>query len=220
MNNALLAVQRNEMSLRSAAKVARLSPAGILYHLKKLQDDPPNCRLVLLPAEETFVVELVREHAENGRWLTMKDLQDAVEILVSTFSDDRIGKLPFRDGCPGCRFCRDFEVRHRDSISFRKASKQEYKRYLCTNADTLTTYFARIERLIQEHHIDPTRIVNIGESGISADKDNVRTCRTKRYSVPKSNPDKCDVKFSNVNRITLLGCVHASGNIGRPIFVL
>ena len=129
-------------------------------------------------------------------------------IFVSTFSDDRIDKLPFRDSRPGWRFCQDFQVRHRDSISFGEASKP------------LTTYFAKIERLIEEHHIDPSRIVNIDESGISADKDNVRTCRTKRYSVPKSTPDICDANFSNVNRITLPGCLHASGDIGRPMFVL
>ena len=57
------------------------------------------------------------------------------------------------------------------------------------------------------------------ESVISADKDNVPTFRTKLYSLPKSTADICDANFSNLNRIKVLGCVHASGDIGRPMFV-
>ena len=40
----------------------------------------------------------------------MKDLQNAGEFSVFTFSDDRIATLPFRDGLPGWRFCRIFQL--------------------------------------------------------------------------------------------------------------
>lgn len=136
-----------------------------------------------------LIVEVLRTHAKNGRWMTANDLKDAVEMMVSAFLN-RIRKLRINHCRPGYKYCAGFTRRHRALICLKKPNKQEAKRFLATNATTLTTHFRCIERLIADHNMDPSRIVNLDESGLSADNDNIRReessgpCRKQRQHPP------------------------------------
>lgn len=74
--------------------------------------------------------------------------------------------------------------------------------------------------MIQTHNIFASRIINIDKSGLSADNANVRPSRQKLYALPKTTSRPPSAIFANVNLITLLGCVRASGEVRRPKFVL
>lgn len=219
LSQAFIAVD-NGARLRVGASIAQMSLSGFHYRYTTRTADPHSLKHALSFAEERQIVKTLLIHGRNGRFMKRSDLKDAVRALVSTFSEERQKKLRFKDNRPGDNFCRLFEKRHSDCLSFRKPSKQEAKRFLATNADVLTTHLASIERLINEHHIDPKRILNLDESGISAAKDDVKISRSKVYCTRGTRPEPPQAQFSNVNRITILACVHASGETSRPMFVL
>ena len=147
-------------------------------------------------------------------------LKDAAQNLVSNFPLGRRQKLRFKNQRPRDKFCRNFQKRHAGVLSFRKPCNQDARRYIATNAEVLTQHQEPLERLITEHNIDAKRIINLDESGMLADKYNVRRSRHKVYCVSKERPDPSQAQFKNVNRITLMACAHAGGDVARPMFVL
>ena len=66
---------------------------------------------------------------------------------------ERRESLPFVDGRPSKTFARLFEARHKGSIKLGKVSSQESRRFLCTNASNLTSYFAEIEIVIKKYKL-------------------------------------------------------------------
>ena len=93
--------------------------------------------------------------------------------------EHRQRKLPFKNLRPGRKFAQSFEARHKRRIRFGKSSPQEGKQFRCTNAENLTSYFATLEDLINTNSIDPSRIANLDESGISQGKEKLGSSKHK-----------------------------------------
>ena len=128
------------------------------------------------------------------------DLRDAVQNLVSNFPLGRRQKQRFKNNRLGDKLCRNFQKRHTGVLSFQKPCKQYAKRYIATNTEErLTKHPAALERLIATHNIDSKRIINLDESGMSADNDNVRNPRHKVYCMSKERRDLSLAQFKNVN---------------------
>lgn len=182
-----------------------------------------NCRTEPTFAEERKVIAILQRYSDRGN-LTRGDLIDTVEILVTTFPAERQNALRFVNGRPGRSFCRGFEKRHRDAICFKKPSPQEAARFRATNADNMTSHFAAIERIIHENDIDAARLANLDESGITPGNYQSRVGKKKVYCTRYATQHKQTAETSspesgNINRVTLVGVVFASGEAGGPTFI-
>lgn len=168
--NAAFVAHENETPLRQAADIARLSLSGFYHNYFRRDIDRKYSRLTLTYEEEMEIIVLLKVHSDNGRYLSMDDIQTAVEMMVRNFPEIRRRNVPFTHGRPACKFCSNFAKIHRDSITFRKPRVHKAKRYRATNAVNLATHFAQLERLISHYRIDAAGIINIDDSGITANK--------------------------------------------------
>lgn len=107
-----------------------------------------------------------------------------------------------------------------ENLRFGRATKQEAKRFSSTNADNLTSFFAAIEKIISENDIDAECLCNLDECGISSEIDKVGRCHQKVYSLRSSKPQQKLPEFHNVDRITMMPVIFASGQCGKPLFVI
>lgn len=87
-------------------------------------------------------------------------------------------KFKFKNGTPGTIFLNRFAKRHRDKIKVCKPLRQETLRVRACNGDVLTSQFARLEKIIQEHDIIAARIWSRDAGG----KENVRVYVTRAGS--------------------------------------
>lgn len=127
------------------------------------------------------------------------------------------------NGRPGRSFRDGFGRRHSDSICFKKPSKREATGYCAANAQTFVTHYAAI--LIGENNMDAKRLANSDESGITPGKETssiiIQNVYCTRYeSANRSNAETFDPEISNVKQATLMAVIFASGESGRPMFVL
>ena len=175
---------------------------------------------VLTADEEGVIVSLITQYGAKGFPLGREDVADAVEILVNSLPPERQVSLPFLNNRPGKKFLRNFQDRNKEAIVFKRSSKEEDLRWRSCNAETLTTHMASIGKLIKENNISPDCIVNIDETGMSPNKDGLRSDKRKAYHTRGSRPERRSPIFRNIEHITLLPVVFANGDCGRPLFVL
>lgn len=88
---------------------------------------------------------------------------------------------------------RNFVERHKDSIAFRRCSKEEKARWRACNAAVLTTHFSSITKLIEDNAIDTTR---------------------------SSRPQHCTPEFRNLDHVTMMPTIFASGCMAPPLTVV
>jgi len=219
MKNAMEMVRLGS-TLRKAAEVHRVPRATLHDRIKKKEKRPSNwCRTILTKEEEEVIVGTLLRYSTRGVPLTRSHLVEAVAIQVERMSPDRRAKLPFTNGVPGIRFIRNFEKRHKDRVRFGFPTKQEAKRYAAANADYLTSHFATLKRLIEVHNFDEQRIWNLDETGSSPEKEQFGRGRRRRYVGRGTSADMRVAEFLNANRVTILPCISASGDMAPPMFV-
>jgi len=169
--------------------------------------------------EEETVLEVLLRHAEEGRPLNRRYLQEALEMLIDAMPPARKERLPFKDGVPGVRFSRAFETRHKNVLYYGRGSRQEAKRWASVNAETVTTHFAQIEKLIEKHGIDSRRMWNLDETGGTPEKDVTGAVKEKRYMRRRGPRDIVIPEFVAASRATLMATVSAAGDTGPPLFI-
>jgi len=91
-------------------------------------------------------------------------------------------------------------------------------RYRATNALAVKNHPDCIESLIQTHHIDPRRITKLEETVATPSK--LVTTRRKGYGKRGQQVEFIDSAVANTSRVTLMGIIFGSGDVGRPAFML
>ena len=86
------------------------------------------------------------------------------------------------------------------------------------NDDTLTIYFLEVSRIIDVHKIDKYRIANLDETGFSPNKECLRSDHRKRFVTRAIRAQLRSPEFKNIERVTMMPVVFASGCVGRCIF--
>ena len=139
--------------------------------------------------------------------------------MVTSFSELRQNANPFIGGRPGRKFLSLFSKRYREKIKFGRASKEE-ARWKATSAESLTSHFAELERLIRVHNLESSRIANLDESGLTPSKECPQSNRTNSYNARGQKPLQRSPEFRNVKRITVMPVIFANVDVGRAIFVV
>jgi len=92
-------------------------------------------------------------------------------------------------------------------------------RYKACNAETLTTHFATLEKIILENDIDDSRIFNLDEVGATPGKDADAQTRCKKYLTRNAVNDSRIAQFANTSRVTMMPAICADGSAHLPLFV-
>jgi len=152
------AVEAHEegVSVRMAARIARLPRSTFHRKLKEIGKPRIHHRCALTKDEEQTIVDTIQVYWVSGHPLTHKDIMDAVELLVKNMPFSRRLTLPFRDGRPGRRFVKNFLARHKEVLAYREPLRQEAARFRAVNAETLTTHFAALQKVIQDNNMQIT----------------------------------------------------------------
>lgn len=130
--------------------------------------------------------------------------------------------MTFRDGRPGRKFVKYFLERHSSIIKLGKPRKEQELRYKSCNADTISTNFAALKKIISDNNIDSSRICNIDETGSTTEREaGGRLSKKRVLRSGKANRSVVRVPtFKNVDRITMLPTIFANGELGEPLFVI
>lgn len=173
----------------------------------------------LMPTEEAAVCDLITHYAHRETSLDRESVRQAVAIIVENMPQERRKSLRFKNGVPGDKFIGGFIRRNEDRVGVFKTSKQEAVRYRACNADTIIDHLIRLNEIIVSNNIEQSRIFNIDETGLSPEKTLIGKKRKffgeSRVRLEYRQPD-----FQNVNHITILPVVSASGEWYCPLFVI
>lgn len=80
--------------------------------------------------------------------------------------------------------------------------------------------FAAIHIIIADNRLDCDHICNLYETGMSLNREYLKYSHKKAYVIRSSNSVKRSPDFRNINRVTLMLVVFASGCNGWPLFVV
>ena len=217
MRRAITAVNRGQ-TYRAAAAAHCLKTIT----LHRRVTGPPLKRAIkmtLTMKEEALIVPFLQTFAHRGIPLSQNHLKEAIAIYVNRMDPTRRLLLPFRCGIPGRAFLRGFRNRHKATLSFSKPLRQESNRFAAVNSEVLTTHFAIPEKLIVENNLDASRIFNLDESGVTPEKDIYGVTSSKRLMPRSGCKDLRTPEFRNLNRVTIMPVISASGSCAPPLFV-
>jgi len=221
--DAFESVRTRQTTIRKAAGRCYLPPSTFLRQYRRRNHPSPTenrgRRPALTPAEEDMIVTTLLRFAHRGYNLERADLIDCVEIVCNTMPADRRKLLPFKNNIPSKKFAKGFESRHKHRIKFGRSSAQEGQRFDSTNAKNLTSYLAELEAVIRENNIDPQRIANLDESGVSPDRDRLGRSKRKHYGTRSTPIEQKLVQFTYKNRVTIMPVIFADGTATAPLFV-
>lgn len=105
-------------------------------------------------------METILACCEKGLPLLHLDITDAVEILIYTVSKQGREKISFKDSCPGRKFVDLLLQRQSPVIKIGRPPNEQEMRYCSWNADTLTTHFAALKKIMEKNNIDNSRMCN------------------------------------------------------------
>ena len=165
-------------------------------------------------------MSLLQDHGDAGHPLTRTDFQEAVEELVRRMPERRRAKLRFVKGRSGKEWLKVFGNRHRDSMRFGMASRQDAIRMQAVNGESMTTNGLPFSKLMKVYNFDAQRIFNMDEKGITAGKDATGTRRKGTYTRARMCAQQAGPIFRNCDRMTMMASVCAVGTPGPLIVVL
>ena len=117
--NALLALDKDGVSRRKVASIARLPLSTFQYRLDHRNDCLVR-RSVLTADEEGVIVSFITQYAFKRFPLGRKDVADAVEILFNSLPLERHISLPFVNNRPGKKCLRNFQACHKEAIVLKR----------------------------------------------------------------------------------------------------
>lgn len=100
-----------------------------------------------------------------------------------------------------------------------KPVRQEERRFTASNAESLTTHFATLARLIKEFDLDASRNWKLDETGGTPGKYFSGACASRRFLRRDGIMDANIPHFANLNSSTMIHVVSASGDKRPPLSV-
>lgn len=214
-------VTENQSTYRDASSrylIPRSTLNGAVLNLSKPTLKKSGRRPSLLETEEKMLVQLLCRYSDRGVSLSRAHLYEATAIIVTKMSSERRKNLQFKNGMPGKKWLQCITERHSRSLSFMKPTCQEALRFAACNGDTMATHFATLEKVLKEHNIDDKRVWNLDECEATPGKDLNARLGSKRFLRKDSGKDIKVASFLNLQRVTMMPAISASGNTALPLF--
>eukprot|EP00171_Calliarthron_tuberculosum_P001518 IDg1518t1 len=221
---------RSGATLRQAAKDFRIAKSTLHRHAggcARTSSEEPLRRAAggvgrppaFAQEEEKVIVDLLQYYANKGLPLSRLHAQEAIQLFVSRLPPSRRAALPFRDGRPGGKFMRNFALRNRDRLRFAKPVRQDAKRFAAANADSLTSHFAALARLVHDLGVDAQRVWNLDETGATPEKEVAEAASRRRFLTRGGSGDLRLPDLGSLHRSTMMPVVSAAGETGPTLFV-
>ncbi len=119
----------------------------------------------------------------------------------------------------GETLCGIFKARHGHVVSYSRPLRQKAIRYESTNAENLTAHFVAIEAIIEEHNLDPSRIANLDEIGITPSRECARVSGAHAFLSSTNGGQEQMPSFKNVDRVKIMPVMFADGTFGRTLYI-
>ena len=211
----------NGMSVCKAATVYRLPKSTIhdAFYAPLTPRVAEHQKRALTNAEEKQIVSLLQRFADKGVPLTRQYVVEAVQRIVESFPLYRRITLPFKNGQPGARFVRSFLRRHKDDLEFVKPLRQEFARFKAVNADVLSQHYSTLEHLVEKYQLDPSRIWNLDECGVTPGRDGEGDSARKHIVTRHGSRDFRSINIGYDKRVTIMPVISAAGETGPCLLV-
>ena len=211
----------NGISVRKAASVYS-SPNSTVHDAFYAPVTPrlsEHKKRALTNGEEKQIVCLLRRYSDKGVPLTRQHVIETVQRLVAGFPPYRRITLPFKDCTPGSRYIRSFLRRHNDELLFVKPLRQQHERFRAVNADVLCQHVSTLERIVVDLGLDPERIWNLDECGVTPGRDDKGASARKRIVTQQGSRDFRSVNVGYNKKVTFMPAISASGETGPCLFL-
>ena len=224
LEQAIQAVMHDGMKLHPAARKFHV-PYSTLQRrvdavrcgriIKKKPGRPP----CLGGHNENLLVSAILDCAGRGFPLSMSDISDMAQLIVSRMPESQRNRLPFRENRPGPEFVRAFLKRNKN-IRMRRRAPLEQRRKMAMSPEVLAAHYARLKNAYKHYKIlSPAQVFNIDESGVSARSGGRGKGKAAMAANGRSNA--VELEFSaNAEHVTVMPVVSADGKAWPPVVIL
>lgn len=214
-----------ELAVKEVLSGIKIAEASRKYHipestirarkLGKYSDKPPGPSTVLSNAEENELVEWITYCCKQGFPVTKNKLVENVKILCD--HDNR--ETPFLNNKPGRSWLEGFLRRHANlserisknlSITRAKVTEDQIRKWFININSHFSEVFTNVDLLT----IDPTRIFNADEIGVSMNP------KSSSVLAPKGTKNVYNIVSNNEKEnVTVLVTANAAGNLAPTLLL-
>ena len=221
MKLAILSVQKNELSIRKAAQAFEVPKDALHRRLKKqiksVSEESQHekalgaFKTVLSRQEEDELVDYIKCMDSKFYGLTINDLR----CIVFDFVSKKKIKNPFNSekGMADRDFVAGFLKRHPD-LSLCKPEAIALNRVFGISKESISLYFQNLKEILDTENIEPSRIYNCDESGLTCVHKPVKVLSTKGKHVVSSA-----TSGERGRTTTVLLAVSATGHYVPPMLI-
>ncbi|XP_050501719.1 uncharacterized protein LOC126881477 isoform X1 [Diabrotica virgifera virgifera] len=226
-------VRTGTYSCRQAASIYNIKITTLLYRLKKLknrrgeagdsgaEDDDDSqkfsskytSRQVFTNSEELLLVEYLQKCCNLNYGLNYRQVRSlAYEYALK--NNKKMPKEWETNKLTGRDWILNFMKRHKNALSLRKPENTSLARIKGFNKQSVVEFYDNLEKVLTEHNFDPSRILNVDETGISTVLDQPKVIATLGQKQVGQV-----VSAERGSLITFVGIVTASGNSVPPVYI-
>ena len=211
MNNALLAVTSGN-SIRSTAAKYGMSEGDLRYRMKLNEAGREVSTAGRHPTLDADAESQLAKCIGSLCRLGFSPTCDQIKDMVKDYVIEHNIKNPFTNNRPGKDWLRLFM--ERNNLSLKKANMISSARKSCTaNPFIINDFYDTLEKIIEEHNLQPSQIRNCDDSGFPSDS---QKCRV--VSVKGETAYKVTCGAGRENTTTLAVC-SAAGRALDPLIV-
>lgn len=183
----------------------------------------PRGRPTKMPTRhEEAIAEAIRYFAENNTPLPREGVKDLVEHYISMLSEEEQDTIHFTGNRPSTTWVKKFS--NRNKLSYRRVQQVEAVRVQAVSRSNVSEHIARVQAAINRYSIrSASQIINMDQSGMSFEK---IVGRSLRKGFCDAATRKCSLAVQktlqtkgNLNRVTVMPVVSASGTAYKPVIV-
>ena len=209
LENAVVAIREEKMSMRKAAEAYGVPKSTLYDHVKGKVEvgSRPGPPTVLTSVEESMLVDWAIEMSRIGYGRTRQQICEMVKQILD--KDKRPN--PFTDNRPGKDWWYAFLRRH-PTITMRTPEPLQLARAKACTKEGIKKWYVAFEQFLQVHSVsEPSSIWNADETGCPL-------CpRTGKVLCLSGTKDVYQITGSSREQITTLCAISASGNIIPPM---
>lgn len=209
ITKALELIEKNELSLRQAAKNFQIDKS-VLSRRRAGVVTTQGRKTALKPEMETDLSNKIKIMAKWGFALTKSEILNTIQSYVQ--ENDLCTQ--FKNGRPGNDWFRGFCQRHK--LSQKKLEQLEKSRRKATSDPYIIYgFYDRLEQVLNDVDLmdKPAHIWNIDETSFSADPNRIRGVAGKGQKVHRY------IEGSGKENTTVMACISAAGLLLPPLII-
>ena len=112
-----------------------------------------------------------------------------------------------------------FLRRQKGDFELVKPLRQSFGRFKAVNTDVLSQHYSTLEQLVEKYQLDPFRIWNLDECGVTPGRDRDGASARKHIVTGHSSKDFRSIIIGYDKRVTIMPVISVAGETGPCLFV-